>query len=511
MSQIKIGAVLNWTRVIMSMGIGFLLSPFILSHLGRAEFGIYSIAGTIVGWLAMCDFGLTASTTKFISEYQARNDAEGEAHYLGNVAALFSCIGVVVLLLGLGIYPFLGNIFDKFTEEELGIYKVLYLMTLFNTAFMFPTRALSGISAARQKYIVPGIVVLITSVLNTIIIVVVLHMGYKSIVLMSCNIFFGVLCLAWNVYYCFGMLKARMSWNGWDFPLCRAMFAFSFWMFLDQLINIFNNGCGNVIMGMTCGANDIAVYSYGQHMMNIYFSATCCVAGLFLPRVVKVVQTSNDSQELTRMWIRVGRVQIMLMGIMLSGVLFFGRTFFHLWIGDTMGDSTDVSWLVAVMLMAAITIPESQCLGWQILQARNVMRLRVQVMFVVALCGLILGYVLASYFGAVGLAVATMISVLVGQVGFMNYQYKTKVGLDVKRFACECAEGLFIPALLSAAVGYGLSLVLTAHQSWWSFVAVAGVYSLVYGVLFLNFYARRDEQNMLPTALTRFLCFRKDK
>lgn len=511
MSQIKLGAVLNWTRMLFGMGVGFLLSPFILSHLGRAEFGIYSIAGTIVGWLTLCDFGLTASSTKFISEYQARKDAEGEAHYLGNVAVLFSCIGFVVLLLGLCIYPFLGNIFDKFTEEELGIYKVLYLLTLFNTSFMFPARTLSGISAARQKYIIPGCVALITSVTSSIGIVVLLSMGYKSIALVSLSIVTGLLTLCWNIYYCFGLLKARISWNGLDVPLCKSMFAFSFWMFLDHLINIFNKGCGNVIMGMTCGANEIAVYSYGQHMMNIYFSATCCVAGLFLPRVVKVVQTSNDSQELTRMWIRVGRVQIMLMGIMLSGALFFGRTFFHLWIGDIMGDSTEISWLVAVMMMAAITIPECQCLGWQILQARNVMKLRVQVLFVVALLGLILGYILASYLGALGLAIATTLSVLVGQVAFMNYQYKTKVGLDVKRFACECAEGLFIPVLLSAGVGYGLSLFLTAHQSWWTFVAVAGVYSVVYGGLFLNFYARRDEQNMLPSVLTRFLCFREGK
>lgn len=511
MSQIKLGAVLNWARMLFSMGVGFLLSPFILSHLGRAEFGIYSIAGTIVAWLAMCDFGLTASTTKFISEYQARNDADGEAHYLGNVAALFSCVGLIVLLLGLCIYPFLGNIFDKFTPEELGIYKVLYLMTLFNTSFMFPARTLSGISFARQKFIVPGIVSLISSVISVIGTVVILSMGYKSIALLAFGICTGIITLCWNVYYCFGILKARIRWNGLDIPLCKGMFAFSFWMFLDQLINIFNKGCGNVVMGMTCGANEIAVFSYGQHMMNIYFSASCCIAGLFLPRVVKVVQTTNDVQELTRMWIRVGRVQIMMMGIMLTGAVFFGRAFFHLWIGDTMGDSTDISWLVAVLLMAAITIPETQCLGWQILQARNVMKLRVQVLFFVAAAGLVLGYIFSSFYGAIGLAVATTISLLVGQGFFMNYQYKTKVGLDVKRYFSECGKGLLMPLVVLSVVGYGLSKLLDLYQSWLGFLAVGSVYALVYGLLFLNFYAREDEQKMLPGMLTRLLCFRKSR
>lgn len=509
MSQIKLGAILNWSRMVMGMGIGFVLSPFILSHLGRSEFGIYSIAGTIVGWLAMCDFGLTSSTTKFISEYQAKKDAEGEAHYLGNVAALFSFIGVVVLLMGLLIYPFLGNIFDKFTEEELGIYKVLYLLTLFNTSFMFPARTLSGISAARQKYIIPGCVALITSVTSSAGIIVLLSMGYKSIALVTLGIVTGILTLCWNIYYCFGMLKARISWNGLDIPLCKSMFAFSFWMFLDHLISIFNWGCGNFVMGMTQGAAAIAVYTYGLHLMNIYYTWSNCVAGLFLPRVVKVVQTSNSNKELSDMWIRVGRVQFMSLCLMLTGIIFFGRSFFTLWIGDTMGSSTDTSWCVAVILMSAITLPLLQTLGWQILQARNVMRFRVSVLLVISFLNLLLGYVLSKWFGAVGLAVGTAASFIIGQGFFMNYLYKRRVGLEVGRFFKSCLRRSIPLLLVLLLAGGGLCFVLQQNLSWFCFCACVVAYTVFYAFAVSNIYAGDAELKLMPVIIRKLLTFNR--
>lgn len=53
MNEIKAGAAVNYLNLIVRIGIGFLLSPFILYHLGVGEYGVYTIAGAIVGWLAM--------------------------------------------------------------------------------------------------------------------------------------------------------------------------------------------------------------------------------------------------------------------------------------------------------------------------------------------------------------------------------------------------------------------------------------------------------------------------
>ena len=510
MTEIKAGAILNYTSMFIRLGVGFLLSPFILECLGKSEFGVYSIAGSIISWLALCDFGLSASTTKFVCEYQARGDREGEAHYLGNIAALFAVIGSVVLVSGLCIYPFLNQIFPKFTAEEMQLCRILYLMSLFNTAIMFPARSLGGITTARQKYKVPGVVGLLFSVLTIASTVAVLLLGYKSIVLCAASITWGVIGLLWNVYYSFVTLKARMTWNGWDFPLCKSMFAFSFWMFLDQLIGIFNWGCGNAIIGMTQGASQVAVYSYGLALMHYYFTASNCISGLFLPRVVSMVNGNVDKEILTDLWIKVARVHVIILGLLLSGLLIFGRQFLHLWIGRTLGEETVLSWWVAVLLISTITVPLVQCLGWQILQACNAIKFRVKILVFIAGVNLLLGYFLSLYYGAIGLAAGTAVSFIMGQWVFMNLLYRYKIGLNVIRFFRETLAGIGVPVLCFAIIFALVSIYLDAYtRTWlWWFCAVF-IYAAVYTLIIINFYARETELSMLPGGVRKLIFFRK--
>ena len=497
MSEIKAGAILNYVRLFISLGIGLFLSPFVLASLGKSEYGIYTIAGTIIGWLALCDFGLATSTTKFLSEYQARGDHEGEAHYLGNVAALFSIIGGVVLIAGLCIYPFLSHIFPKFNEEELELYRILYLMTLFNTALMFPARSLGGISASRQKYKIPGMVSTGISLASTTGTITVLLLGYKSIALCAVSIAFGILGMLWNVYYCFGILKARMSWNGWDIPLCKSMFTFSFWMFLDQIIVMFNWGCGNMIMGMTQGASQIAVFSYGLALMQYYFMASNCISALFLPRVVKMVNANIDKETLTDLWIKVARIHVLILGLMLSGLILFGRQFLALWVGNTLGESTKESWIIALLLISTITVPLVQCLGWQILQAYNAMKHRVKALLIVAFLNLLLGYFLSIHYGGIGLAAGTACSFICGQWIYLNLLYHYKIGLNVIRFFKETFSGLLMP-MVAIVVLYVLINRVFADLTWSEWVVLVSVYVFLYPILMLKFYAREEEYLLLP-------------
>lgn len=495
MSEIKSGIILNYIGVGLRFGVGFFLSPFILDQLGPSEYGVYMVAGSIVSWLALCDFGLTASTTKFISEYQAKGDSAGEAHHIGQMAALFSIVGLFVLASGLCIFPFLGNIFNKFNQEELRICRILYLLSLFNCAFMFPTRSLGGISEARQKFKIPGMVGLGLSILSTIGTITLLLLGFKSIGLTVFSVSFGIIGLCWNIYYCFGILKARITWNGWDRPLCRSLFAFSGWMFLDRLINIMNTGSGSFIIGMTQGANEVTVYSYGLTIFQHFFTCSGCIAGLFLPKVVTMVVKGASNREQTNMMIRVGRAQFIILSCLYFGIIFFGLEFFHLWIGKSLGARVFDCWLVTIAILIPYGFLLLQALGWQILQARNCMKYRVIVLTCSSSLSLIAGYVLSSYFGCKGLALGTCISIILGQGFFMNWFYWKKLGLEIPRFFSETLQRawMWIPLILGTA--YSLNFIFPT-PSWGTFILKICLFSLVHYVIILTIYSSRDERKL---------------
>lgn len=510
MNEIKGGAILNYVRVFLGVGIGFFISPFVLSRLGIIEYGVYTIAGTIVSWLALCDFGLSASTTKFLSEYQARMDVEGEARFLGNVTYLFSLVAVVVLILGLVVYPFLELIFPHFTNEELRLYRILYIISLINTVLMFPLRSIAGISSSRQRYIVPGIVNVISSFVTACSTVILLLMGLKSIALSISAVIIGVLCMVANVYYCFGYLKARINWKCFDPSLCKSLYAFSLWMFLDQLISIFNWGCGNMVVGMTCGASEVAVFSYGLMLMQYYFMGAGCFSTLFLPKVVKACHEEESIEKLTAMWIRVGRIQVVILGIMLFGVVAFGQQFLYLWIGDTLGARTFESWIVAVMLISTVSIPLLQSLGHQILQARNAVKDRVKGLLVIAGLFSLLGYFVSMKYGSIGFAVCVSISFVCGQWVFLNYLYKKKIGLNVHEFFKGICKNVLVP-FISLSIIVAVAIICKRYTENWLGLGVGCIFFILFYILIMvNFYMKEEELNLLPTIVKRFKFYYKN-
>lgn len=495
MSEIKTGVIYNYLGLGLRLGVGFFLSPFVLEQLGPGEYGVYMVAGSIISWLALCDFGLTASTTKFLSEYQAKGDTSGEAHHLGQIAALFSIMGLFVLAAGLCIYPFLGEIFDRFTAEQLRIYRILYLLALFNCALMFPARSLSGISNSRQKFSVPARVGMLMSVANVVGTIVVLLAGGKAIGLTVFSVSLGVVGLCWNVYYCFIVLKARMSWNGWDGPLCRSLFAFSVWMFLDRLINIMNTGSGAFIIGMTQGAEDVTVYSYGLTIFQHFFTASGCIAGFFLPKVVGMVVKGVSQKEQTNMMIKVGRAQFIVLACLYFGIICFGREFFHLWIGDMLGARTDECWYVTIAILIPYGFLLLQALGWQLLQAHNCMKYRVIVLTCSSFISLVAGYILSMYYSCVGLAIGTCISIVLGQGLYMNWFYWKKMGLEIPRFFLETLRRCYLWLPLLLGVAWGLN-ALFAEPGWLTFFIKISLFALAYGVIVLILYADKNERQM---------------
>lgn len=495
MTEIKSGILLSYISLILRFGVGFFLSPFILAHLGPGEYGVYTVAGTIIGWLALCDFGLSASATKFLSEYQAKGDAAGEAHHMGMILCIFSIMGAFVLVAGICIFPFLADIFPKFNAEEMRICRILYLLTLFNVVVMFPARSLGGVAASRQKFKVPGLVGVLMATVNAIGVVILLMNGFRSVGLTVFSVTTGVIGLVWNLYYCFSVLKVRMSWSGWDGPLCRSLFAFSVWMFLDRVIGIMNTGSGSFIIGMTRGAEEITVYSYGMHLFQHFYTASGCIAGFFLPRVVGLVVNGASNAEQTDMMIRVGRAQLIVLACLFFGIICFGKEFFHLWIGDSLGNRTDDCWFVSVVILIPYGFLLLQALGWQLQQARNVMKDRVVVLFWSSLLALIVGFVLSIIYGVKGLALGTSISVILGQGVYMNWYYWRRMKLEIARFFKETLQRAWLWTPLLLGMAWLLNQWIPA-EDWFTFFFKIGLFSVFYAIIIFFLYANKTERKM---------------
>jgi len=75
-SRIARNTFYNAIARILGMLVGFLLTPYILNHLGIELFGIWSIVWVLTGYIGLFDMGLSTSFVRHTSLYYAEGDRE---------------------------------------------------------------------------------------------------------------------------------------------------------------------------------------------------------------------------------------------------------------------------------------------------------------------------------------------------------------------------------------------------------------------------------------------------
>ena len=57
MNQLKVGALLNYVVLGLNSLIGLLYTPYMLRMMGQSEYGIYSLAASVIAYLTIMDCG----------------------------------------------------------------------------------------------------------------------------------------------------------------------------------------------------------------------------------------------------------------------------------------------------------------------------------------------------------------------------------------------------------------------------------------------------------------------
>ena len=95
----KQGVILSYILMIFEVLSTLLITPFIISTLGQAEYGVYKLSASITAYLLLLDLGVGNAIIRYISKYRANKDTKSERNFFG-VAILFYCAIALISLVG---------------------------------------------------------------------------------------------------------------------------------------------------------------------------------------------------------------------------------------------------------------------------------------------------------------------------------------------------------------------------------------------------------------------------
>ena len=100
MNQLKLGVVLNYISIFLNMVVGLIYTPFMLRMLGKSEFGLYSLAASIIAYLTLLDLVFGNAVVRYTAKFRAECKMKEQEEMFGMFLGLYFIIAFVAVLAG---------------------------------------------------------------------------------------------------------------------------------------------------------------------------------------------------------------------------------------------------------------------------------------------------------------------------------------------------------------------------------------------------------------------------
>ena len=471
----KLGAVLSYASIIISTLVQLLYTPLLIKMLGQGEYGLYSLASSIIGYLTVLDLGFGNAIIVYTAKYREQKLYEKEKQLHGMFLIIFCVIGLIAGMLGLLLYFNVGNIFgNTMSYGELNKAKIMMLILSFNLAITFPFSIYSSIISAYERFTFQKIMSIINTLLKPIIMIPLLFLGFKYITMTVVITIVNIIVMLSNYFYCKNRLNIKIRFYGFDKNLFKEILSYSIFIFIAVIVDKINWSVDQFILGAVSGTIAVSLYAVASQLNTLFINLSTAISGVMLPKMSKMIANNATDNEITNEFIKVGRMQYFVVFLMVSGLVLFGKEFIITWAGKDF----ETSYYIAIILIIPLSIPLIQNLGLSIMQAKNMHKFRSIMCAIIAMVNIVISIPLAKLYGGIGSAIGTSVSLIIGNIIIMNIYYQKKVGINVIKFWKQILKMLivsFIPILIM--------LILMC------FIDLHGyIYLLVFGSLYVILY-----------------------
>lgn len=286
------GVMTGYIGLLINIGFTLLSIPLALKYLDKSQFGIWSLALQINGYLALVDLGMSAATSRYLADF--KDDISGGEYgsYLKTGAVVFSIQGFLMVLIG-GALSWYAP--DWFGVEPMYVqsFRVLLMGLAAVSGLGMIFRALAAPLWAFQRSDVINLAASLSLITTLIVLVLGFHLGFG---LYSFLFGQGVAILQSLIIY------AVVCWKNGYYPSLQALGKVR----VDIFKNVFRFGKDSLLISLGnqfVNATHLMIIS---KVISVEAAAIYAVSTKFFTMVIQFVNhpISSAASPLTEMYVR---------------------------------------------------------------------------------------------------------------------------------------------------------------------------------------------------------------
>lgn len=499
-SNRQAGVLMSYAYSITQIVVQLIYVPLLLAGIGKAEYGVYQLVGSIMAYLTVINTVLAAGITKFYSKAYL----EGDREKMENTLAIAKRIHWVISAIAVAVIAIVGFISvrvyaNSFTSPQLHEMGMMFVVLAIDMVVIMNNTINIAVITAHERFVFLKGTQLFTALLQPCLVLICMRIWPSAFMVACCTLSANLLCAILQRVFAQSVLKTRYTYHGMDKQLVKEMLQFSSAAVLVALSDQVFWKSGQLVLGYFRGAEDVAVFAIGAQIYSVYIVIGTTVATVFLPKITDLyLHSKHPEKEASSLFITVGRISLYVSLFILLAFAILGPEFIRLWAGEGYQEA----YLVALIVMIPYTVDIIQNLGLTILQVVNRYQFRGYLNSGLAILNIAITIPLVILSGIVGASIASAISVIIGNCIIMNLYYWKRIGLDIPAFWKNIARitlPLFFIGLIGLFIWNSLNI-----QGWGALICFGIGFFILYLLVAQRFCFNEYERGIVRELLIRF-------
>jgi O-antigen/teichoic acid export membrane protein len=478
------------------LGSGFLLAPFVLRHVGAADYGLWILISSLTGYASVLEFGISSAVIKYVAEFRVRSERE-EMHALVSTAlSLYTVLGILAILFSVGVALLLPHVIQVPPGSQDMVVKLVLLAGI-GLGISIPATIIVGVLRGLQRFDSLNILYVINTLLNAVVTIAMLLLGWGILGVAAAAIPVTVLTQLpglWLVRR--ADPEMRIGWRGARRTLIHTVTGFSSKLFVIQIARQLQSRTDELVIASAMPIAYVTPYSFSRRLGEIPNQLANQFIRTLMP-LASGLHAESDWKRLRGMHLASTRLAVAISAPVAAILTVLAPTFLTLWIGPAYA----ASWPVVLLISMSSVVAISQYPSGAMLQGMARHNILAVTSILNGLLNLGLSLFLVRHMGITGVALGTLVPAVLEGLVILPYSMRLlRVGwTDLIREALIPALAPLLPAV---AVLYALQATVQP-RNWLALGIIAAMGALAYVLVYFVFRATATEREMVWNALNR--------
>jgi O-antigen/teichoic acid export membrane protein len=491
--RVALNILTNITSTAVNAFCGFLILPFLISKLGRENYGIWTLIVASAGYFLLLDFGISGAVGRLVAAHHNQNDMDKINEVVSTTAVMLLGLCAVVILLSYFLSIPFFYLFAVPLDERHDAAVALFIVGA-TTALSFPGMISYGFLWGYERFDLHNCIEIPVVLIRTGLTLVLIHESSRltdlALIVSGTSVSGYIIrtALCWRVEP-----RLRVQTGRFSRDVLRDMFGYGIWFGLLSLTRSLMPNVAPFVIGHALGPAPVTTFTIPR--MLVSYTNWVMVSGTqALAPKAAVYHFASEEQKQRQLFVLGARYTFALSVFIFGGALFYGYDLLTLW----QGSPQPQEYVLLIILICGEVIPLSQWITYNLIVSMGAHRPLAILGLVEAATVLVLAAVLVRTHQLEGAAIAVAISALVFR-GFLQLAYGCRL---IRLPIWRVVQLAYLPVVLASIPAFMLTALMKAvmsADSWTGWFGSGVIYGIIFSLCMLPLVWR----NISPTPAAR--------